>query len=202
MSVTDNAHTSYSTDMSCQQYFELRCKQIDSLRNERNINPYPHKFHVNTRLASFVTEHESVESGQSRQDVEIRVGVRIMAQRSSSASLRFYDCKAEGVSIQIVCDAKEATGMPFAEQHDHLRRGDVSSIQSDFMPCSYHTFAPSALAPCLLVERGTHRIHFTAHTLNEFRVTNFSTVVDRSCWVSRSHKPQEARRWRAEHLRP
>ncbi|TGJ77548.1 hypothetical protein E0Z10_g10723 [Xylaria hypoxylon] len=111
-------------ELNPNQYFELRCKQIDSLRNERKINPYPHKFHVNTKLASFVTEYENIESGQSRQDVEIRLGVRIMAQRSYGASLRFYDCKAEGVSIQIMCDAKESTGLPFAEQHDHLRRGD------------------------------------------------------------------------------
>lgn len=57
-----------------------------------------------------------------------------MAQRSYGNSLRFYDCKAEGVSIQIMCDAKEATGMAFAEQHDHLRRGDVSGIRSGLVP--------------------------------------------------------------------
>ncbi|KAI0429714.1 lysyl-tRNA synthetase [Xylaria sp. FL1042] len=111
-------------ELNPNQYFELRSKQIDSLRSDRNINPYPHKFHVNTRLDSFVKEYEGIESGQHRTDVEIRVGVRIMAQRSYGASLRFYDCKAEGISIQIMCDAKEATGLPFAEQHDHLRRGD------------------------------------------------------------------------------
>ncbi|RYP18650.1 hypothetical protein DL765_003785 [Monosporascus sp. GIB2] len=97
---------------------------IDNLRTAQNINPYPHKFHVNTRLATFVKEYEDIKSGDSRTDVEIRVGVRIMAQRSYGASLRFYDCKAEGISIQIMCEAKNATGVPFAQQHDHLRRGD------------------------------------------------------------------------------
>ncbi|KAI0871054.1 hypothetical protein GGS24DRAFT_77763 [Hypoxylon argillaceum] len=111
-------------ELNPNQYFELRCKQIDNLRSTRNINPYPHKFHVNTRLADFVTTHADIESGDSRKDVEIRVGVRIMSQRSYGSSLRFYDCKAEGVSVQIMCDAKEATGLAFAEQHDHLRRGD------------------------------------------------------------------------------
>ncbi|KAI1364858.1 lysyl-tRNA synthetase [Xylaria arbuscula] len=111
-------------ELNPNQYFELRCKQIDSLRSDRKINPYPHKFHVNTKLSDFVKEYENIESGQNRKDVEIRVGVRIMAQRSYGASLRFYDCKAEGISIQIMCDKNEATGLPFPEQHDHLRRGD------------------------------------------------------------------------------
>ncbi|KAI1122312.1 hypothetical protein F5Y10DRAFT_77386 [Nemania abortiva] len=110
-------------ELNPNQYFELRCKQIDNLRGSRNINPYPHKFHVNTKLADFVSTHEDIESGNSRRDVEIRVGLRIMAQRTYGA-LRFYDCKAEGVSVQVMCEAKEATGLPFAEQHDHLRRGD------------------------------------------------------------------------------
>ncbi|KAI1110510.1 hypothetical protein F5Y14DRAFT_359943 [Nemania sp. NC0429] len=118
----DNAQP--EDELNPNQYFELRCKQVDHLRTVRNLNPYPHKFHVNTRLGTFVSTYEDIQSGESRRDVEIRVGVRIMAQRSYGASLRFYDCKAEGVSIQIMCDAKEATGMAFAEQHDHLRRGD------------------------------------------------------------------------------
>ena len=89
---------------------------------------------MNTKLVDFVKEYENIESGQSREDVEIRVGVRIMSQRSYGASLRFYDCKAEGVSIQIMCDAKNAADVPFAEQHDHLRRGDVSRAWAAFYP--------------------------------------------------------------------
>ncbi|KAI8627135.1 hypothetical protein F5Y19DRAFT_443423, partial [Xylariaceae sp. FL1651] len=111
-------------ELNPNQYFELRCKQIDNLRTAQNINPYPHKFHVNTKLADFVKEYDSIQSGDSRDDVEIRVGVRIMAQRSYGGSLRFYDCKAEGISVQIMCDAKQSTGVPFLQQHDHLRRGD------------------------------------------------------------------------------
>jgi lysyl-tRNA synthetase class 2 len=47
-----------------------------------------------------------------------------MSQRSYGASLRFYDCKAEGVNVQVMCEANEATGVPFLQQHEHLRRGD------------------------------------------------------------------------------
>jgi len=52
----------------------------------------------------------------------ISAGERIS---NSHSALRFYDCKAEGLSLQILCQLQEATGsVPFLEQHDHLRRGD------------------------------------------------------------------------------
>lgn len=47
-----------------------------------------------------------------------------MTKRSYGNSLRFYSVKAEGISMQIMCEMKEATGTPFVEQHEHLRRGD------------------------------------------------------------------------------
>lgn len=48
-----------------------------------------------------------------------------MSARSSSNSLRFYDGKAEGLSIQILCDSSEATdSASFVEKHNLFRRGD------------------------------------------------------------------------------
>lgn len=86
---------------------------------------YPHKFHVNAKLGAFHEKYADIKSGESQKDVEIRIGLRIMSQRSYGASLRFYDCKAEGVSVQVMCEAKEAAGdVPFVQQHEHLRRGD------------------------------------------------------------------------------
>ncbi|KAI0017772.1 lysyl-tRNA synthetase [Xylariomycetidae sp. FL0641] len=111
-------------ELNPNQYFEIRSRQIDALRSSKQPNPYPHKFHVNTRIGDFHKKYEDIQSGESRKDVDVRVGVRVMAIRSYGVSLRFYDCKAEGVSIQVMCEANEATGVPFAEQHDLLRRGD------------------------------------------------------------------------------
>jgi lysyl-tRNA synthetase, class II len=51
-----------------------------------------------------------------------------MSRRSAGSSLLFYDCKSEGVTIQVLCDAKESSGPSFAEQHEHLRRGDWIGI--------------------------------------------------------------------------
>ncbi|GAW26049.1 putative lysyl-tRNA synthetase [Rosellinia necatrix] len=111
-------------ELTPNQYFEIRSRQIESFRVSKEPNPYPHKFHVNARLGTFHEKYADIKSGESRKDVEIRIGLRIMSQRSYGASLRFYDCKAEGISVQVMCEANEATGVPFLQQHEHLRRGD------------------------------------------------------------------------------
>ncbi|KAI1744729.1 lysyl-tRNA synthetase [Xylaria scruposa] len=112
-------------ELTPNQYFEIRSRQIQSFRASKEPNPYPHKFHVNAKLGDFHEKYADIKSGESRKDVEIRIGLRIMSQRSYGASLRFYDCKAEGINVQVMCEANEATGdVPFLQQHEHLRRGD------------------------------------------------------------------------------
>jgi len=55
-----------------------------------------------------------------------------MTVRSAGSSLRFYDCKSEGVSVQIFCDLRNAAGNPdgqrFAEHHNLFRRGDIIGV--------------------------------------------------------------------------
>ncbi|KAF2195790.1 lysyl-tRNA synthetase [Zopfia rhizophila CBS 207.26] len=112
-------------ELNPNQYFEIRSRAINKLRSSKEPNPYPHKFHVNYTLADFIKEFEHLKKGETLPEKEIRVGVRIITKRASGNALRFYDCKAEGVSLQIMCQLQEATGsVPFLEQHDHLRRGD------------------------------------------------------------------------------
>ena len=69
-------------------------------------------------------KYQGIKTGETLKDIEIQVGARIMTKRSYGNNLRFYDVKAEGVPMQIMCEVREATGTPFAEQHEHLRRGD------------------------------------------------------------------------------
>lgn len=111
-------------DLNPNQYFEIRSRQINKLRESKEPNPYPHKFQTNTSLGEFVEKYQSIKTGETLKDVEIQVGARIMTKRSYGNNLRFYDVKAEGVPMQIMCEVREATGTPFAEQHEHLRRGD------------------------------------------------------------------------------
>jgi lysyl-tRNA synthetase class 2 len=61
--------------------------------------------------------------------VEVRVGGRIYTKRVSGSKLAFYDIRAEGVKVQVMCQAQEAKGdVSFEDQHEHLRRGDIVGI--------------------------------------------------------------------------
>ncbi|MCJ1416526.1 lysyl-tRNA synthetase [Xylographa parallela] len=111
------------------QYFEIRSAKIKKLRESKQPNPYPHKFNVTTDLRDFLKKYDSIKTGEHLKDVEVRVGGRIYTKRSSGSKLVFYDIRAEGVKMQIMCQAQEAAGsVLFEEQHEHLRRGDIIGI--------------------------------------------------------------------------
>ncbi|MCJ1351034.1 MAG: lysyl-tRNA synthetase [Icmadophila ericetorum] len=117
------------SNLSPNQYFEIRSAKIKKLRETKNPDPYPHKFNVTTDLREFLKKYETIKTGEHLKDVEIRVGGRIYTKRASGTKLVFYDIRAEGVKVQVMCQAQEATGsIPFEQQHEHLRRGDIIGI--------------------------------------------------------------------------
>ena len=78
---------------------------------------------MNTRVGDFVRKYEFLKTGETLEDVTIRMAGRIMTIRSAGSSLQFYVCKSEGLSIQILCDSRlAAEGHSF--NHDLFRRGD------------------------------------------------------------------------------
>ncbi|KAF2659536.1 lysyl-tRNA synthetase [Lophiostoma macrostomum CBS 122681] len=112
-------------ELNPNQYFEIRSRAVNAFRSSKEPNPYPHKFHVNYKLPDYVKDFSHLKKGEVLPEKEIRVGVRILTQRVSSNALRFYVCKAEGVTCQVMCQLENAAGsVPFEQQHDHLRRGD------------------------------------------------------------------------------
>ncbi|PMD65675.1 putative Lysyl-tRNA synthetase, cytoplasmic [Hyaloscypha bicolor E] len=117
-------------ELNPNQYFEIRSRNINKLRTTKNPNPYPHKFHTNYDLRDFVKDYGSLKSGEHKKDKEIRIGARIYNKRASGNKLVFYDVRTEGVKIQVMCQMQEAKegGVPFEEQHEHLRRGDIIGI--------------------------------------------------------------------------
>jgi lysyl-tRNA synthetase class 2 len=76
-----------------QQYFEIRSKKIQALRASKQPNPYPHKFLVNAQLPGYLRDYGHLKKGETEPDKEIRMGLRVMTQRSASSSLHFYVCK-------------------------------------------------------------------------------------------------------------
>jgi lysyl-tRNA synthetase class 2 len=75
-----------------QQYFEIRSNKINALRASKQPNPYPHKFHVNAQLPQYVKDYAHLKRGEEEPEKEIRMGLRVMSQRSASSSLHFYVC--------------------------------------------------------------------------------------------------------------
>jgi lysyl-tRNA synthetase, class II len=117
------------TELTPSQYFEIRSRAINRLRETHDPNPYPHKFQVNTDLRDFLTKYKHLKTGELLKDVEVRIGARIYTKRASGSNLLFYDVRAEGVRVQVMCQSQEATGaVSFQQQHEHLRRGDVIGI--------------------------------------------------------------------------
>lgn len=128
------------------QYFEIRSRNINKLRQIKKPNPYPHKFHANYDLRNFNSQYGYLKSGEANRDDEVRVGARIYNKRASGNKLFFYDVRSEGVKLQVMCQLQEAKecGLPFAEQHEHLRRGDIIGIVG----------FPARTAPARKIQKG------------------------------------------------
>jgi lysyl-tRNA synthetase, class II len=110
-----------------QQYFELRSRTINKLRETKQPNPYPHKFHVENSLGDIIKDYSSLGYGEQKQDVKVRIAGRIHGSRASGNKLRFYDVRGEGFKLQVVAQAQHCTG-DFAVQHDILQRGDIIGV--------------------------------------------------------------------------
>ncbi|KAJ2340730.1 lysyl-tRNA synthetase, partial [Coemansia sp. RSA 2618] len=139
-------------DLSPSQYFEIRNRAIDKMRNEGPY-PYPHKFHVDMSLSDFIEEFKGMKVQEERLDREIRLAGRVHNKRASGAKLVFYDLHSEGKKIQILANIQHAEG-DFAATHEMLRRGDIVGVRG--FPCisksgelSITPREITLLAPCL-----------------------------------------------------
>lgn len=117
-------------DLTPNQYFEIRSRNINKLRETKSPNPYPHKFNVTYDLRKFVEDYGHLKSGEHAKDKIIQIGARVHGKRASGSKLLFYDVRTEGVKVQIMCQAQEVQeGAPtFDAQHEHLRRGDIIGV--------------------------------------------------------------------------
>lgn len=88
-----------------QQYFELRSRQIQKLRESQSPNPYPHKFEVSRSLTSYIKKYGPkgvIEPGEKVKGITEALAGRIHSIRSSGQKLRFYDLHSEGKKVQIM----------------------------------------------------------------------------------------------------
>ncbi|EGW31845.1 uncharacterized protein SPAPADRAFT_62457 [Spathaspora passalidarum NRRL Y-27907] len=121
-------------DLTPNQYFEIRSRQINELREANNadptkFNPYPHKFQVTTKIPEFVEKYSHLQRGETLQDVSVSVSGRIMVKREAGSKLKFYSLKGDGVQVQIMAQAQDAESVEaFEKMHELLRRGDIIGV--------------------------------------------------------------------------
>ncbi|EEH17401.1 lysine-tRNA ligase [Paracoccidioides brasiliensis Pb03] len=117
------------SNLTPNQYFEIRSGRVNKLRQTRSPNPYPHKFQVTDDAREIIKKYESLQKGDQIKEKEVRIAGRIYTKRSAGAKLIFYDVRAEGVKIQVACQSQNAEGdVSFEAQHEHLRRGDIIGV--------------------------------------------------------------------------
>lgn len=114
-------------DLTPNQYFEIRSRQIDELRKTHSPNPYPHKFQVSQSLKEFLENYKDLKRGETLPDVSVSVAGRIHTKRESGSKLKFYVLRGDGVQIQIMAQAQDSTE-PFEEAHELIKRGDIIGV--------------------------------------------------------------------------
>ena len=146
-----------SDDITPNQYFELRSRAVEELKQDPSSHPYPHKFHVSISLTEFIENYSTtLKDGESLDDVEVRIAGRIHAIRESGAKLRFYDVRGEGTKVQVMANAKfyKAGEEVFLADVDKLRRGDIVGFigkpaKTKKGELSVIPFEMTLLSPCL-----------------------------------------------------
>lgn len=117
-------------NLTSEQYYEMRSRQVKGWLAEGKFNPYPHKFQTDFDPTTFHEKHNHLKKGETlKGKVEYRLGGRIMTQRASGNKLRFYDVQCQGVMIQVMAQFNEATDKDsFLEIHDRFQRGDIIGV--------------------------------------------------------------------------
>lgn len=120
-------------ELNPNEFHRIRSAAINDMRGKVSSGgktPYPHKFHVSTRLPEFIEKYNHLQRGNLLKDDMITVAGRVHNKRESGTKLRFYDIHAEGVQTQIMCqiqDCKE--GEDFVAMHELIKRGDIVGIR-------------------------------------------------------------------------
>merc|ERR1719348_2979761 len=116
-------------EVSPNEYFKIRSRAVEELKETKDTHPYPHKFHVSTSLTSFLSDYSSLTDGQTLTDKEVRTAGRIHAIRESGPKLIFYDLRGEGVKLQVMATANAyKSEEKFATDTAKLRRGDIVGV--------------------------------------------------------------------------
>ena len=114
--------------LPCRRYFENRSRAIAGW-SAQGVTAYPHKFQVDLQLPEYVRRYSGVENGVSLKDQTVSIAGRVMAVRTASSKLQFYDLHGEGVKVQAMFTlGGAASEADYAWIRDNVRRGDIVGV--------------------------------------------------------------------------
>lgn len=118
-------------EMTGNDYFEFRCKQIKELKQNKATSPYPHKFQTthtvpNLRLhyLPFCTEKNEYQKD------EVAVAGRLGIIRTAGKFLIFYDVEGDEAKIQVIVNKQTYNNdSDFDHIKTNIKRGDIVGVR-------------------------------------------------------------------------
>lgn len=109
------------------QYFENRMKLLQAYGFEKC---FPHKFQTTISIPEFIEKYSGLQNSERLDNERVSLAGRIHSKRESGGSLIFYDLRADGAKVQLLCDKRsyEAGDAAFDDIHSTLRRGDIVGV--------------------------------------------------------------------------
>ncbi|CAM0947002.1 unnamed protein product [Alopecurus aequalis] len=113
------------------QYYANRLRALASLKAAGVKAPYPHAFPASISVADYIQKYSNLNHGEKVVDVTESLAGRIMAKRTSSSRLIFYDLHQGGAKVQVMADAGTSeleTPAEFSSFHAGVKRGDIVGV--------------------------------------------------------------------------
>jgi lysyl-tRNA synthetase class 2 len=129
-SASSSSSAAAEEELDPSKYFENRSKTLAGW-TAAGVATYPHKFHVTQRIPEYIAAYsESLADGEVRSELTVSLAGRIMAARSASSKLQFYDLHGEGGKVQVMFSAGGMAGSEeaYAWARDNVRRGDIVGV--------------------------------------------------------------------------
>lgn len=178
-------------DIPPQQYFELRSRAIQKLRETQSPNPYPHKFDVTSSITNYIEnfgDKDLIQPGEKLEGTTVSLAGRVHNIRASGQKLRFYDLHGEGKKVQIMATLQ----CVFFLNLNHHCSSDIHDIEMRLIQILLFQLMKLFVAVTSSVSPGhplaPRRANFPSHPLPWSSSHPISTNYHRDTLVSRTKR--------------
>ena len=120
MNITDETNLSQPTEEEFREYRLQRINQLSTIGDAA----YPHKFHVNIDISTFLKNYSHLKREEMMIEEELSIAGRLVRLAPSGNKLYFLDIQQSGLKLQIMANAKYYDG-EFQKDMSVLKRGDI-----------------------------------------------------------------------------